>query len=308
MKKSLFVALGLFCLTMVASAQMTRKPTFRPDWTFRAPAPGNGTYLYVVEHGEGNTKREAMNQAIGRVFQSTANRMGQTINTDEIHRAVSSGEDYDVISRKIKIPVNKVCEFAVQDTLNYTWTMYILCQVAKAGNITVEFETCEECTKHVMFDRAMARWKQQQDSIAHAGVKATRSENAKALVASTFIPGMGQMMKHQWGKGTAFLLSEVVLFGGGTACYFLANQQNTEMMDAKSSYDDYQNSKKLKKTYETAMYVCFGVGAAIHIANMAHAWIVPDKRRALTLVPAIIPSNEYTQPTYAYGIGLQYKF
>lgn len=308
--KKLILLLVLGSFALAAAAQMTRKPVFRPDYTFdKLPTPGNATYLYVKEQGEGKTKREALNQAIGRVFQSTANRIGQIVSTDEINRALQDGTDYDVIARNMKVPVNKVCEFAVQDTTDYTWTMYILCQVAKAGNITPEFETCEECTKHEIFDQALARWNQQQEDAKKKARKEVNKRNATALVASTFIPGMGQMLKKQGGKGAAFLLSEVVLFGGGTACYFLAQDQAKIMKAPGTSYDAYKEAKNNKNIWDIAMYSCFGVGAAVHIGNMVHAWCVEDRKKpaAITFAPAIISTNEYSQPSYAMGAGVQIK-
>ena len=115
-----------------------------------------------MEHGEGNTKREALNQAIGRVFQSTANRIGQPVSSAEINKSVQQGVEFDVIARNIKIPVNKVCEFPVQDPQTNAWTVYILCQVAKAGNITPEFETTDACTKHEKFDAFRKKWEETQ--------------------------------------------------------------------------------------------------------------------------------------------------
>lgn len=299
----------LNALALTVSAQMTRKPTFRPDWTFKAPAPENSTYIYVVEHGEGNTKREALNQAIGRVFQSTANRIGQFVSTDEINRAVQAGTDYQVIARNMNVPVNKVCEFAVQDTTDYSWTMYILCQVAKTGNITPQFETSEECTKHEMYDRAIAKWNAQVAQKEKDAKKAVNKRNATALFASTFIPGFGQMLKGQGGTGSAFLISEVVLFGGGTICYFLGENQAKIMKSTGTSYEQYTAAKNMKNVYDIAMYTALGIGAVVHIGNMIHAWYVKDKKltQNITFAPAIIPTNEYTTPSYAYGAGVQIK-
>ena len=298
-----------------------RRPVFRPDWVFEAPRPGNATYVYVVEHGEGNTKREALNQALGRVFQSTANRIGQAISTDDINKAVQAGTDYEVIARNMKVPINKVCEFPVQDTLTNSWTMYVLCQVAKSGNITPEFEATNECTKHKRYDEYKKKWQQYQDSIAAAEqqheedlLKAQKKEilksNGRSLVASTFIPGMGQMLKKQGGSGAAFLISELALVGGGTACYFLGQEQVKTMKSIGTSYESYQRAKKMKNIYDISMYSAFGVCGAVHIANMVHAWIVKDKKLLdyYTFVPALIPMNEYSTPSYALGAGVQIKF
>lgn len=292
-----------------AYAKMNRKPTFRPDWTYEAPAPPekNKTYLYVVEHGEGQTQREALNQAIGRVFQSTANRIGQFVSVDEINRAVQAGTDYTVISQKMKIPVHKVCEFPMHNSNDGTWTMYILCQVALSGNIKPEFEPCNECTKHERFDELMEIWeKQQQDSI-DAVENNTRKSNTRAIVASTFIPGMGQMLKKQGGTGAAFLVSEVALFGAGTACHFIGQNK----IKNATNIDEHNLAVKEKKgTWDVAMWTCFGVGAAVHITNMVHAWCVKDKNPPVnvTFAPAIIPTNEYSTPSYAMGAGMQIKF
>ena len=161
MRKILFFTL-LALIATSAMAQQPQKPQFRPDWVYSAPHPGNSTYLYVVEHGEGATKREALNQAIARVFQSTANRIGQFVSTDEINRAVQAGTDYNVIGRNMKVPVHKVCEFPIQNK-DYSWTVYVLCQVAKAGNITPEFEECDLCNAHTIFDERMQDYDRRLD-------------------------------------------------------------------------------------------------------------------------------------------------
>lgn len=82
-------------------------------------------------------------------------------------------------------------------------------------------------------------------------------------------------------------------------------------MKTSKSYEEYTNAKRMKNTLDIAMYAAFGAGAAIHIANMVHAWYVKDKKiaaRRYTFAPAIIPTNEYSQPSYAYGAGVQIKF
>ena len=308
--KKLLLILILGSLVISASAKLTKKPTFRPDWTYEAPESHSTSFLYVVEHGEGNTQREALNQAIGRVFQSTANRIGQFVSTDEINRAVQAGTDYEVISRKMKVPINKVCEFSMQNPYDGTWTMYILCQVAVAGNVTPEFKPYNGCTNHERFDELEAIWnKQVQDSINTAN-KVVHKSNTRAIVASTFIPGLGQMLKGQGGSGAAFLLSEVVLFGGGTTCYFLGQNQAKIMKEKGTTYEQYTNAKKMKNVYDIAMYTAFGIGAAVHIGNMVHAWVVKDKKLAqnIAFAPAIIPTNEYSTPSYAMGAGIQIKF
>lgn len=134
--------------------------------------------------------------------------------------------------------------------------------------------------------------------------------DTNALVASTFIPGLGQMLKKQSGSGAAFMVSEVALFAGGSTCYFLRQKQLKTMKAAGTSYNDYKAAKDRKGTLDVAMYACFGVGAAVHIANMVHAWFVKDKNLPMTItfVPAVIPVNELSTPSYATGAGVQITF
>ncbi len=321
MKKTLTL-LFIGCLSLAAVAQTTRpRPAFRPDWVFQAPRPSNGTYLYVVEHGEGNTKREAINQALGRVFQSTANRIGQVISTDEINKAVQSGTDFEVIARNMKVPINKVCEFPVQDTLTNSWTMYVLCQVAKAGNITPEFEATDECTKHERFETALKRWREEQEQIAaakeaeeraavKAKVKEIRSDNTKAFFASFFIPGMGQMIKGSKygekkyiGEGVGFLLTELVLVGAGTGSYLYAKKQNDLLNGWGVDYKTYNSAQKKKKIFTYTSYGCFGAAALIWGINLYRACAI--KKKDYAFYPAVIQT---TNNDYAFGMGGTIKF
>lgn len=307
MKKTGIILL-LFCCALPGLAQM-KKPTFRPDWVFEAPRPENATYLYVVEHGEGNTKREAINQALARVFQSTANRIGQPINTEDFNRAVQKGIDYEVLSRTMKVPVNKVCEFPIQNA-DQTWTVYILCQVAKSGNITVEFETSEQCTRHERYDKRLKEYnewiaQQQADSIVQLKKK-NKQRNVAAVAASIFVPGAGQMLKGHNGAGSGFLLSEIALCGGGTFLFFWGKKQEGVLLQNYSTsaeaYDVYSTASKTKKICDIGMLACFGTAAALHITNIIHAGCIKDKR--VTLSPSVTP----TPGSNAYGLAIQYNF
>lgn len=130
----------LIMLVLVASTSFAQK---MPDWVTHKPTPTNDTYLYVVESATAETELSARNQAFARLFQSTAMRLGQPINSDEINKAVQRGTDFNVISAYYNIPINKVCEYTEQKAGKYQ--VYILCQVAKAGNIPVQFDDFNDC-------------------------------------------------------------------------------------------------------------------------------------------------------------------
>lgn len=118
-----------------------------PDWVTNKPIPTNDTYLYVIESASGYSELSARNQAMARLFQSTALRLGQPINSEEINRAVQSGTSFEVISRNYNIPINKVCEYT--ENKSGVYRVYILCQVAKAGNIPVQFDDFTACYEGV---------------------------------------------------------------------------------------------------------------------------------------------------------------
>lgn len=148
-KNDLLVFLfGLF--TISATAQKL------PDWIINKPTPTNNTYLYVVESATGQTEMQARNRAIAEVFRSTAMRIGQPIDSEEINRALQSGTEYYVISSQYNVPINKVCEHT--DNKTSPCRVYVLCQVAKAGNIHVQFDdfnACYEGANKVYADEAL---------------------------------------------------------------------------------------------------------------------------------------------------------
>lgn len=137
MKSKIYFLFAFVFTVSVSFAQRT------PDWVTNIPTPGNNTYFYVVEFAFGNTELQARNQAIARVFQSTAMRLGQPINSEEINRAVQRGTSFDVISSQYNIPINKVCEYTENKSGNYK--VYILCQVAKSATIPVQFDGFSAC-------------------------------------------------------------------------------------------------------------------------------------------------------------------
>ena len=136
MKKLIFT----FVLAVFAVSCMAQK---LPDWIINKPTPTNNTYLYVVESATGQTEMQARNRAIGEVFRSTAMRIGQPFDSEEINLALQRGTEYYVISSQYNIPINKVCEYT--DNKTSPCRVYVLCQVAKAGNIRVEFDEFTSC-------------------------------------------------------------------------------------------------------------------------------------------------------------------
>ena len=278
-KVILFIILLVVPLLSIAQPQ---KPQFRPDWMYQIPNPTNSTYLYVVEHGEGNTEREALNQAIARVFQSTANRIGQFVSTDEINRAVQSGTNYDVIGRNMKVPIHKVCDFSIQNSYASKWTVYVLCQVAKAGNITPEFDYAHAnsmCAAHTIYNRQVADFNRQQ--------KTTYGK----IVGMSFVPGMAQIYKGSVGKGVGFISSEVALIGGVVATECLKQNYAKKISmthDSRLKQRYAQNANICQITRN----ICIGGVVAVYVWNVIDGivangkpYVSVDGKKTLSFMP-----------------------
>ena len=292
MKNSLkLYCMGLLTLCINATSGFAKDNTplapkeLAPDWVHvQLPQRTNTTYFYqLITIEDANSRSEAEDRAERQAYQTAAKNQG--IYIDASTAKVSEMEK--------KIFLHMACSY--KEEKNGRFIYHFLYQISESGRTKPQYDNCD-CNSTEL-GRA-----QRKDLIVKS--------NTRALLASTFIPGMGQMLKKQGGTGAAFLISEIALFGGGTACYFLGEDQVKIMKSTGTSYSDFQNAKNLKNTLDIAMFTCFGIGAAVHIANMVHAWYVRDKKLVarFAFTPAIIPTNEYSTPNYAMGAGVQIKF
>lgn len=281
--------------------RISEKPEYRPDWLFEIPQATSSTYLYVVEHAEAETEREALNLAIARVFQTTANRIGQFVSTDEINRAVQVGTDYEVIGRKIKIPIHKACDFSIN--VEGRWTVYVLCQVAKAGNITPEFDFTHAnnmCSKHTIYDKEMDAYNRLLSEIA---MKQQREK--ETMIGYSFVPGMAQIKKGSVVKGSCFIAGEVVFIGGIVVTECL--RQNYAKQIAMT------NNSALKKRFATnanvcmiTRNVCIAGAVAVYAWNVIDGIVAKDKRQ-IHLGSAELDFLPYATP-YEGGLALNLTF
>lgn len=131
-----------------------------------------------------------------------------------------------------------------------------------------------------------------------------KKRNAECIVASTFVPGLGQMLKGHHVEGSLFLLSEVALVGAATFPYLLAQDQLKTIQDPNTAYSSFVSAKKSYNNQRIVSYTLYGAAAALHIVNMARAYTLQDKKIQYAVYPTAIP----TQDDYAYGVGLTLKF
>ena len=146
----------LLFLLLWAMSQMVICAQDVPQWVQKKPRPANDTYLYVVERGVGATEMEARNRAMGLVYRSTIERLSLGIDLSSINNAIANGSNYGDSSEAMNVPVNKVCEFIQQEANQYA--VYVLCQVARYGNIEVLFTDFTHCNQSFSHQVAIPSW------------------------------------------------------------------------------------------------------------------------------------------------------
>ncbi len=135
MKKSLLLIL-IFVLTTTLQAAP-------PTWVRHTPKPDNNTYRYVVESAVGTSEQVALNKAMGLVLQHAIMPLGLAFNSTQVENAMRTGTIESLVT-EFKIPINKVCTYRVNNK-NGGVRVYVLCQVAVAGNIVVNFTDFRNC-------------------------------------------------------------------------------------------------------------------------------------------------------------------
>lgn len=238
-----------------------------PQWVFKTPKAGNSTYRYVCEQGVYFSQQQAYNIALTRVFQSTANSIGQPFDSQKLEAALRNGSSLEVISRTYNIPINKVCEYS-EKLPNGNYRVYLLCQVAKAGNITPQWEEFSRC-----YDGG-------------------ENGNGVAFFKSMFLPGLGQMGKGHLTEGVLTLVGEVVLVGGAVGIYYVAQDRLNVMKDPMVIYEDFITARQTYNTCQTTSYILWGTAGALYVFNLIRAVSArPHFRDGLTFVPSFMPSE-----------------
>lgn len=271
--KRQFLYLSLLLFSFVGFAQ-------EPNWVNHLPATDNNTFIYVREYAVGNSLNEARNQAIARIMQSTAMRIGQPFDSEKIFEALEQGIDLQVISQTYNIPINKVCEYSTK-MKNNQYKVYVLCQVAKAGNIVVRFEDFNACDTRKQYN------------------------NGLTLLSSVFVPGLGQINKRHYTEGVLTLSSELLLVGAGIYLYSQAQNKLDIMRKDNVSYKDYSDAKTQYNNYKnTSYFVWIGAGL-VYAFNLYRAFTLhPNYKETLAFSPFVAPIDN----NICMGFNLCFKF
>ncbi len=247
-----------------------------PSWMKEMPLPANNTYIYVRESGEGKTVEEALNRALVRVFQNTANRLGKTFNEAEVYESLHKGTNYVLVSQQCGIPVNKVDQYEV-NLKNGSYWVCVLCQVASMRDVVPVWDK---------------------------GERARNVTDGASLVKS-IIPGLGQMGKGYVGEGVVTMLGEMALIGGGIGCYVMAQNKLDILNDYSRSNAARLRARNDYNTLRTTSYVIWGAAGALYIFNFIRAYTLePKPELAFAWSPSLMSTPNAVVPT----VGLTYRF
>lgn len=252
----------------------------RPAWTVKLPKAKNNTYIYVSENAIAGIERDARSQAIARVLQSTAMRLGVPFDAQKVFDAVQRGTDVNVIGREYNIPIYKACEYTERVGNNYK--VYVLCQVAAAGNVTPQFDySFRGCNDVKQYSAGLA------------------------LLSSALLPGLGQMGKRHYGEGVATMLTEVALVGGGATTYFLGREDLKQLNSGTLGYDDFASAKSRYENLRTVNNILWGAAAALYVFNLYRAATLhPRYKQTAYIEPSLIETPDRVLPT----VGITFKF
>ena len=248
-----------------------------PPWMNELPKAGNSTIIYVRESGEGATLTEAQNQALLRVMQSTANRIGRPFDIQTVDAALAGGTDYQIISRLYNIPVNKVDQYDEQ-LKDGTYRVWVLCQVAMAGNVQPIWEDLR---------------------------REGEVNNWTSLAKSAVVPGLGQIGKGYQAEGVLTLGGELLLVGTGVGTYFAAQKQLEVMRDANTTYADWNAAQSSYNTLRTVSYIAWGGAAVLYVFNLYRAYAMqPRRATGLAFTPTLMPTEAGFAPGASLSINL----
>lgn len=114
-----------------------------PRWMRQLPKASNDHYRYVKADATASSEEEAFNKALGQVLRGSIMSLGLGFNSTQVETAIKTGT-LESQMKEWSIPVNVVCRYR-QGLENGLVRVYVLCQVANAGNVDPKFEEFRNC-------------------------------------------------------------------------------------------------------------------------------------------------------------------
>lgn len=118
-----------------------------PYWVNNLPKPGNETYYFRMTHAEELTYEKAYVKAFSMAILESSWKMGLPVDAKNDIATIEQGVDNNlsIRSHQSNIALNKVCEYQFRSESTNKVVLYVLWQVAAAGNIEPNFEEFNKC-------------------------------------------------------------------------------------------------------------------------------------------------------------------
>lgn len=141
--KRLFITL-LLCLM---SASYVDAQGNMPYWVNSLPIPENETYYFRVTHAEGTNYEKAYVKAFSMAIMESSWKTGLPVDAMDDIATIEKGveSNLSIRSHQSNIALNKVCEYQYRSESTNKIVLYVLWQVAAAGNKDPQFEEFNKC-------------------------------------------------------------------------------------------------------------------------------------------------------------------
>ena len=291
--KSRFIhclAACLLCMYAVSplSAQ-SNSHSERLPWVNGKFPPKKGAFEYLVSRGEGQSLKDARNDALNSLLIDLGNKAGVTVNSQTIAEIKSN------------LSYNGATDYSESSSSVSTY------KIEREG-FKASFSEAGEYYEYVGGNYQL--WKLYEISTSGGDFKAyvpeyTTHYGLSAGWRSAIIPGWGQFHKKKTGKGVFFLSVEVV--AASSAVYFeskrsdnMRKSQETTNLSIIKEYRDRADNWSLYRN------IAIGAAAGVYVWNVLDAALAKGKLRY-----AWIPDNLGLSVSEGFnGIhyGLAYKF
>lgn len=144
--KKINLSLLLLVWALFSSAQTNS----RPYWITQLPSTGNNSnYYYRVTQGDGVDYDKAYAKAFARAILESSWKLGVEVSKTNDLQSIEKGitENVKVADMRMKLPMNKVCEYTEKLEERRGVRVFMLWQVAKYGNVLPNFEEFTKCDK-----------------------------------------------------------------------------------------------------------------------------------------------------------------
>lgn len=141
MKKSIVIL--ILCAVSFSAAAQSSLPT----WVNQIPKPENDTYYFRVTHAEEESYEKAYVRAFSMAILESSWKIGLPVDAKNDMAAIEHGveDNLSIRSHQSNLAMNKVCEYKTRSIASGKIELYVLWQVAVAGNITPDFGYFNKC-------------------------------------------------------------------------------------------------------------------------------------------------------------------